>query len=208
MAYRWNRRIALAIALALASPRTAAAQEPGELQLVVIPSECTPYLVVPGGARTPMYWNQLLSFAACIQDASIAQIETGADLRAALEELESRLIPSLELYVKAADGGPGDVQLRAAYQVAMTYVALMVRARASIAQVPRLRTRLESELEPVKRAALAVFELVDRVAGEDPAIARDPVTAYMVRSARQVAYLLKKDLERSRPDLQILHAAR
>lgn len=103
-------RISLALGAALViAMRSGPAQadEPPSRQIVVIPSECADYWSIPGGARSPAGWNQLLSFAACVQDATVAQIEEVDELAALVEELQTALDPALELYIAAVRQGPG-----------------------------------------------------------------------------------------------------
>ena len=65
-------------------------------QLVVIPSECVQYWSIPGGTESPAGWNQVLSFAACVQDATVARIEDVDEIEALVEELQIALEPALQ----------------------------------------------------------------------------------------------------------------
>jgi len=69
--------VALGVVLGVASfPGAARADVTPSRELVVIPSECAKYWSIPGGVESPAGWNQLLSFAACVQDATVARIES------------------------------------------------------------------------------------------------------------------------------------
>jgi hypothetical protein len=93
-------------------------------QLVVIPSECVPYWSSPGGIESWAGWNQVLSFAACVQDATVARIEDVDEIEGLVEELQTALDPAVEIYVAAIERGPGPVKVRAALHIAMAEAAL------------------------------------------------------------------------------------
>jgi hypothetical protein len=101
------------------------------------------------------------------------------------------------IYMGALENGPGPVQLRAAYQLAMAHVNLIVRARSSIVVPPDIATNpgaaqrfydLHVELEPLlarsERTAWLAFAVIDRAVAQDPTLAPDAVTQNMLRSAR------------------------
>lgn len=150
-----------------------------------IPARCRPFLQVPADARDDtMGWNQALSFAACLQDDAVARVDRPEQLAPLVDELSRRLAPAMVIYVYALQHGPGPIQVRAAYQIAMAHVALITRARASLAD-PALDARLEPLLARAKRIAGLSFAVLDRAVAENPALAPDPVTREMVRSARE-----------------------
>lgn len=150
-----------------------------------IPARCRPFLHVPADVRDDtMGWNQALSFAACLQDNAVARIDRPEQLAPLVDELSRRLAPAMVIYVYALQHGPGPIQVRAAYQIAMAHVALITRARASLAD-PALDARLEPLLARARRIAGLSFAVLDRSVAENPALAPDPVTREMVRSARQ-----------------------
>lgn len=180
-------------------------QGPRSPQLVVIPDECAAYWLMPGGIESPAGWNQVLSFAACVQDTTVAHIERLDEIEDVVQQLQSALESPLQMYTAAIERGPGPVKVRAALHVAMAEAALITRARASIAAPADLRTnpeawtrhralhqRLESVLEPTARLACTIVALIDRAVAGDPALAPDPMTQNMLASARTVAALLRK----------------
>ena len=146
----------------------------------------------------------MLSFAACIQDASIARIDDPRQLPELVVQFEVALAPAVQLYTAALENGPRPIQLRAAYQIGMSQVALITRARASIVAPPdratnpasaaryrALVTRLDTFLEKPATLAWTLFVLIDRAVADDPALAPDEVTRYMVRSARTLERTLR-----------------
>ncbi|HEX7704073.1 MAG TPA: hypothetical protein VF403_25195 [Kofleriaceae bacterium] len=53
------------------TPSTAAADDASaSSQLVMIPIECAQFWQLPSGPTSPNAWDAVLSFAACIQDAT------------------------------------------------------------------------------------------------------------------------------------------
>jgi len=200
--WRWVMPIVLAVA------RTALADDPPDPQhdIMVIPAACAAYWVIPGGDDSPAGWNQALSFAACVQDASIEQVDDPAQLPALVEQLTDRLSAVMPFYFAALERGPGPIQLRAAYQIGMAHLSLLVRARASIvatadprtsataaARLRELHARLEPLLARSARVALVSFMVVERAAATHRQLAPDDVTAYMVRSAHQLVIRLRRD---------------
>jgi hypothetical protein len=97
----------------------------------------------------------------------------------------------------------------------MANVALLTRARSAIVAPDDLMTNagaaaryheLHRGLEPLLagayEVAIAAFELVEGAVAEDPTIAEDEVTMYMVRSARQLVRALRDSkTEEQAPDL-------
>jgi hypothetical protein len=184
-------RIAAGVLLAIATP-SRADDLPGA-QIVVVPSECVQFWSIAGGSSSPTAWDGILSFAACIQDGSVSRVERAGQLEAFVEELQRGLGPSLHFYLTAIKEGPAPIRLRAAYYVGLGQVALMTRARASLAS-PDLRRHLEPLLEPHAKLAYVMFASIDRAAATEPALTPDPVNRSMVRSARELAAVLRKTL--------------
>jgi hypothetical protein len=194
---------AAALVLTTASAR---AEEPAESSTTVeVPPECEQFGHIPGGAESPVAWSYVLSFAACIQDATIARIERADQLEPLVGELLQALEPALQFYIAAIDQAPGPAKLRAAYQIGLGQLTLITRARASIAVPEHLETdaaaaayygELHAALEPllVQNAKLAflLFVAIDRAAAEDPTLAPDAVTRNMVRSSHELAELIGK----------------
>jgi hypothetical protein len=168
--------------------------EPAEdpTQLVFIPPRCAAFWSVPGGPGSPAAWNAALSFAACIQDASIHRIDRADQLDGFVEQLQISLDPAIVFYVAAIEQAPPAIKLRAAYHIGIGQVALITRARTSIAS-PALREPLEQLLEPHAEIAHMMFSAIERAARNDPRIADDVVTRNMVRSAQSLAALLRRN---------------
>lgn len=198
-------RIRLALGAALVFAMFSHAHAAGSRQLVIIPSECVQFMSIPGGDESPAGWNQVLSFAACIQDATVARIKDADEIEDFVDELQSALEPALELYVAAVEQGPGPIKARAALQIAMAEAALITRARASIAALSdlgshvdaaahhrELHERLEPLLEPQATFVWILVEIVDRAVAREPALAPDVVTRTLLASARRVAAQLRK----------------
>jgi hypothetical protein len=78
------------------------------------------------------------------------------------------------------------VQVRAAYEIGLAHVALVTRARASLPSSSSVeqRERLEAAVAQYGETAWMVFAAIDRAARQDPAMASDPVTRYMVADSR------------------------
>lgn len=204
--------VALGAALTLAAlPGTARAQDAPDAQdalpggFIIIPSECAQYWMVPGGVASPAGWNQFLSFTACMQDASIARIDSVDDVARVVDELQSALQPTLQLYIAAMEQGPGPVKIRAALHTAMAEAALMTRARSSIVAPPDLATnlvaaaryralhdRLEPELADQARFVCTLVAVVDRAVAGDPGLAPDAITRGMLAQARRIAAVLRR----------------
>jgi len=191
--------VALASLLSFAISKPAVADDSPEL--VIVPVECT--LSLAGEPASSRAWNELLSFAACIQDATVARVERVEHLEGLVDEMQAALEPSIAFYSVAIEQGPGPVKVRAAYQIAAGQVALLVRARTSIVAPPdldsnaaaagryaELHRRLEPFLEPHAKLAWLIFVTIDRAVAIDPELAPDVVTRNMMRSARALAELL------------------
>lgn len=170
-----------------------------------VPGECMQYWAIPGGLQSPAGWNQAISFAACLQDATIERVDDVDQLPELVDRLELALVPSMELYLAVIEDGPGPAKLRATLQLAMAQVALITRARSSIVAPPelatstaayaryaRLHARLEPLLEQPARFAYDLILLIDREVTLDPTLAPDAVTRGMVRAARESALLLRR----------------
>jgi hypothetical protein len=131
-------------------------------------------------------WNQVLSFAACIQDSTVSRIGEDEDPSVTVAMLAHKLTPAIALYFATIQHGPSWVQVRAAYEIGLAHVALLTRARASLpsSTSPEQRERLEAAIARYGQTAWMVFAAIDRAARQDPAMASDPVSRYMVADAR------------------------
>jgi hypothetical protein len=168
------------------------------------PQECRQYEWLPADRRgTTLAWNQVLSLASCLQDASTPRVTNVGELAPMVATTFRRLAPAMMLDLAALQRGPESVQLRAAYQIGMIYVAAIVRARAAIASdalgARALRAELEDMLASAKRTARIVFVAIDRAVADDPTIDRDPVAHYMIESSRTLIGLLAEPTELAPP---------
>ena len=198
----------LAAALIALRSRAASAGEP--VDITEIPPGCEAYAagtaVDPGQA-----WNQLLSFAGCVQDATIARITDRAQLRPVVDRLYDALAPSITLYLEAIEHGPPAIRLRAGYAAGMAHIALVTRLRGSLvvpadesdAEAAARHRTLHDELEPLllraRRTAWVAFAVVDRAAAQDPSAARDPVARTAVAAARAMLEQMKQARELTGP---------
>lgn len=171
-----------------------------------IPVECRIYTWIPEDARDDVLaWNELLSLAACLQDGSISTVTDPDQLEAMVDQYTRALEIPMMVYTGAIEQDSRSVQLRAAYQIAMAHVSLIVRARSSIVGPDDLATNpeaalryreLHAQLEPLLarsvRIARVALAAIDRAATRDPTIATDPVTKSMVRSARAILEAMGK----------------
>ena len=170
-----------------------------------VPRACLQYWSIPGGLQSPAGWNQAISFAACLQDATVARVDDVDQLPELVDRLELALTPAMQLYLAVIEDAPGPAKVRATLQLAMAQVALITRARSSILAPPDLATsvaayaryaELHARLEPLlTQPAMFAFDLImliDREVTRDPTLAPDAVTRGMVRSAREIASLLRK----------------
>jgi len=184
----------------------AAADDPEDAEdsyaVAAIPAECLPFLAIGDGASAERAWGALLSMAACVQDASVAEVRDPAELAAMVATFARRLQPAMVLYLQAVQRAPEPYPLRAVYQIGLAHVALMVRARSSIVvsadlrpnrRDRKLRADLESLLAPAAKVAWVAFAAIDQAVAEDPELAPDVVTANMVRDARVQLRLLAHD---------------
>lgn len=210
----WTDRVASApciqviagvLAIALLGGRAYADvdRNPGDHALV--PAKCARYWSIPGGITSPAAWNQALSFAACVQDATVACVDDVDRLPDLVDQLEMASTPALQVYLAVIEEAPGPMKVRATLQLAMAQVALITRARSSIAVPPDLATnrasyiryrelhaRLEPWLEPPAKLAIKLITVIDREVTLDPSLAPDIVTRNMVSLARAQAVLLQK----------------
>jgi hypothetical protein len=139
-------------------------------------------------------WDQVLSFTACIQDATIARVAEDEDPSVAVATLAHKLSPAMTLYFASIQHGPPWVQVRAAYEIGLAHVALIVRARASLVSgsSAEQHARLEAAIARYAETAWMVFAAIDRAAQQDAALASDPVTRYVVQSSRQMLEVLSE----------------
>jgi len=212
----WVRALALAVVGGMSSAAPAAADErtldrldraslsgtaaPDALD--VLPARCAAFAEAsPAGAPdrpdTQHAWRQLLSLAACVQDGAVAPARDPGQLAAMVEDMSRRLALPMLIYVDALEHADAPIQLRAAFQIGMAYVALSTRARSAIAAPAgaagtaaeadrrrELHARLEPMLATARRAAWVAFHAIDEAAA-DERFAADEVERNMVRAARQ-----------------------
>jgi hypothetical protein len=194
-----------ALAIVLLGGRAQAEVDRARHDRPLVPAECARYWLIPDGVTSPAAWNQALSFAACLQDATIARVDDVDRLPDLVDQLEKAFTPALQVYLTVIEDAPGPVKVRATLQIAMAQVALITRARSSIAAPPDLATnpvaylhyrelhaRLEPWLEQPARFACKLITVIDHEVALDPSLVRDVVTRNMVSSAREQAVLLRK----------------
>jgi hypothetical protein len=197
-------------AAALIALRSSAAAAGEPVDITEIPPGCEAY-VAGTASDLNQAWNQLLSFAGCVQDATIARITDWSQLRPVVDRLYDALAPSITLYLEAIEHGPPGIRLRAGYAAGMANIALVIRLRSSLvapadgsggAAVARYRA-LQDELEPLllraRRTAWVAFAVVDRAAAQDPSVARDPVVRHAVAVARAMLEQMKRSRELTGP---------
>lgn len=200
----------LVIPLLMLSPVAALAQDVTDLEGV--PRECLPYADTSTDIAEVATWNQILSFAACVQDASLEHVDDPEQLPALISRFEVALAPSMALYLAALEHGPTAVQLRAAFQIGMMQVSLITRARESLvapddrrdnprsaASYRELQQQLEPLLQTPGKLAWTLFMTIDQVATEDPSMITDDVTRNMVRASHDMAVSLRWSLEEEAP---------
>ncbi|HEX7942994.1 MAG TPA: hypothetical protein VF488_14370 [Gemmatimonadaceae bacterium] len=199
------RVIGGALAIALLGGHAQAEVDRPPHDLAFVPARCARYWAIPGGIASPAAWNQALSFAACVQDTTVARVDDVDRLPDLVDQLETLSTPALQVYLAVIEDAPGPVKVRATLQIALAQVALITRARSSIAAPPDLATnrasylryrelhaRLEPLLEQPARFACKLIMVIDHEVTLDPSLARDVVTRNMVSSAREQAVLLRK----------------
>ncbi|MCX5747408.1 MAG: hypothetical protein NT062_33505 [Proteobacteria bacterium] len=168
--------------------------------------ECQTFRRLAGTTDAHQVASQLLSFASCMQDASVERVTDPDELPAMVGRLTARLAPVMPAYVRVLERGPDQLQVRAAYFIGMAYVNLMVRARSAIirpanvvvdevaaARDRELHVRLERLLFTPARIARLSFAVIDHAVTADPRLAADPVTAHMVQTAHALGVLLQRD---------------
>jgi hypothetical protein len=166
------------------------------LAVTDLPEPCRMYAAIPADTlEDPYGWNQLLSLASCVQDASITPVARGDQLEPMVERYNDALYVPTLIYIGVLENAPGPVQLRAAYQLGLAHVMLVVRARRSVS-TPALRARLERLLAPSLRVAWVSFSVVDRIAEEEPSLVTDEVSRNAVRSARALLRVLPVPADR------------
>jgi hypothetical protein len=174
---------------------------------VVIPPDCLQFWSMPGGIDSPASWNQVLSFGACIQDATVMHVDRVDQLADMVNELDLSLAPAIEIYASAVEQGPEHVQVRAALQIAMAEVAMIVRARSSIAapsnpaidrpaaaRYRELHARLEPMLARTARLTCFLIARIDQEVTREPSLAADAVTQGILASAREAAVRLRRSM--------------
>jgi hypothetical protein len=201
----WIAVIGGVLAIALLGGRAHADVDRNPRDLAFVPAKCARYWSIPGGMTSPAAWNQALSFAACVQDATVARVDDVDRLPDLVDQLETASTPALQVYLAVIEDAPGPVKVRATLQIAMAQVALITRARSSIAAPPDLATnrasyihyrelhvRLEPWLEQPARFAYKLITVIDHEVTLDPSLAPDVVTRKMMSSAREQVALLRK----------------
>jgi len=177
-----------------------------------VPAKCVEYWSIPEGSGEPAAWQAVLSFAACIQDTRTAEVDRADQLEPLLDQLQTAMQPAMTFYLAVIEDAPDPLKLRAAYAIGMAELSLITRARASIVVAGRdtdpeaagrfldLHAQLEPLLQPHAKLAYLLFVTIDEAARENPRVAPDPVTRYVVRSARVHAQEIRKGWTMPRVD--------
>lgn len=165
--------------------------------LSAVPPRCAMFSPARGGGDEAHGWRQVLSLAACMQDGAVPPATDPDDPEEMVEALSARLAPPLLVYLHALEHGDAPVQVRAAFQIGMAYVAFSTRVRSALAAPPDLATnraaeqryrerrdRLEPLLLPARRAAWISFQAIDEAAAGSSAAPGDEVERNMVCAAR------------------------
>lgn len=164
--------------------------------IAVVPPECRRYLTIPDELRDSIIeWEQALSFAACLQGGPVSTVGHAVQLASLVDELTHRLEIPMWIYADALAFGPPPIQLRAAFHIGMSQLALSTRARSAIAAPPAgdaaaaararaLHERLEPLLAHARRGAWLSFTAIGEAAAQNPALASDVVARNMIRTAR------------------------
>ena len=175
---------------------------PGEVGPEQVPAACRIFTTrIPDARDDTFAWNQQLSLAACIQDTSKAQVTDRDQADALFKELGSRLMPAMKLDVDALEHAPPEFRIRAAYQIAMANVSVVVRMRNAIADpTSPLHAHVEKLVASPQRTAWLAAALIVQTASKAPELVADPVTAYQVRAANalltQVPPSVRADIAR------------
>lgn len=195
---RWMSAVAVHVALVM-SVVPARAGATSTIAIPDMPASCRAFAWVPADTVSDsLGWNQLLSLASCVQDASLDRVSSAGELTAMIDRFARQLAVPTTIYLGAIDQAPGPVQIRAAYQLAMAHVVLAVRARSSLTE-PALRPQLEQLLARSQHLAWLMFAIIDRAATADPTLAPDGVTQNMVRSAHDMLGVLPRPTGEDHP---------
>lgn len=163
--------------------------------------ECHQFMVVPADSTSDLLtWDQRLSFAACRERPIVAAVTTPQQLGPMVATLEHAVAPSQAIYRDAIARAPDPIKLVATYELGMSYVNIMVRARDAIQDAAGfggstygggynafrvLHLALEPLLASDREAARDAFQRVIVLAAVDPfAAAANAVTEYDVAHAR------------------------
>jgi hypothetical protein len=159
--------------LALAAPAIADDSE------LAVPEQCMP--LVPEVRESPLFWDQWMALAACLQDGSVLAVSRVGDVEPMVDGLMLSITPPIMLYREALEQAPRTIKLRAAFHVGMLAVAMITRARLSItARDAKLSRELEPLLEPARDMARVAFVAVIEEAARHADLRADPVNRYMV----------------------------
>jgi len=159
---------------------------PGEVAPEKVPAACRAFTTRVADARDNTFaWNQRLSLAACIQDTSTATVKNREEADALFQELARRLTPTVRLDIDALEHAPPAFRIRAAYQVAMASMSLVIRMRGAVAEPKSpLHAYVESLVDAPLRTSYLAAAVIAQTANEAPELVADPVTAYQVRDAK------------------------
>jgi hypothetical protein len=177
---------------------------PREVGPEQVPAACRPFTTrVPDARDDTFAWNQQLSLAACVQDTSKATVSDAEQADALFQELGSRLMPTMRFDIDVLRHAPLPFRIRAAYQLAMANVSLVVRMRSAVADPGSpLHAYVESLVDAPQRTAWLAAALIVQTASRTPELVADPVTAYQVQAAgallEHVPASVRADIEAAR----------
>ena len=170
-----------------------------------IPPGCEQYRDVPKDSRSLTFpWEQQLSLATCRQVFTVEPTDDPATYRQLVATIDRALAPSIASYQDALDhGATPQIRILAAYELGLTHVDAIVRARAAVHVVDRsgayggatygmrldayqrLHQPLEPLLVPHQNAGRRAFDEVARLAAAYPTEAlANRLMTHLVADAR------------------------
>jgi hypothetical protein len=164
---------------------------PERVESAGIPPECDQFRTVLSDSRSAtLPWEQRLSLAACRETLVLQPVTSADQLPAMLSQIDQAMQPSIAIYQDAIARGPTpQIQILAAYGLAMTHVNSIVRARSAIATsdvigIADVHAQLEPMLTQHRDAAAQAFDKLMQIADANPAVANNnAVISFVVGDA-------------------------
>ena len=166
------------------------------LETAGVPPECDQFRTVPPDSRSAtLPWEQRLSLASCRESFDVQPVTNAADLPTVVQQIDQSMRPSIAVYQDAIARGPTpQIQMLAAYHLALTNVDIMVRTRNAIPLSTSglsldAFTQLHQQVEPLlvqyRDAAVQAFQRVAQLAEANPTAANgNAVISFIERDAR------------------------